>query len=57
MGRQPKKRIDVNDFRPLFETNDDNELIPSSKLITVLERLNIKHIIQQKNNTGPSDQG
>ena len=57
MGRQPKKRLDVNDFRPLFETNDNNELIPSRKLITVLERLNIKHVIQQKNNTGLSDQG
>ena len=57
MGRQPKKRIDVNEFRPIFETNDDNELVPSSKLITVLERLNIKHTIQQKNNTGSSDQG
>lgn len=57
MGRQPKKRIDVNDLRPIFETNDDNDLVPSSKLIAVLERLNIQHIIQRKNNTGLSDQG
>ena len=57
MGRQPKKRIDVNEFRPIFEANDDNDLVPSSKLVAVLERLNIKHIIHQQNNTGPSDQG
>ena len=57
MGRQPKKRIDVNEFRPLFETNDDNELVPSSKLVTLLDRLNIQHIIQQKSRTVHSDQG
>jgi len=57
MGRQPKKRMDVNDLRPLFETNDDNELVPSRKLVTVLERLNIQHTTQQQNFTGLSDQG
>eukprot|EP00967_Tisochrysis_lutea_P046571 scaffold56577_cov37-Tisochrysis_lutea.AAC.6 len=32
MGRQPKKRIDLNEFRPIFENTDDSELIPSQHI-------------------------
>ena len=48
MGRQPKKRINVNEFRPLFDTSDDNELIPSRKLVALLEHLKIIHKTGQK---------
>lgn len=49
VGRQPKKCIETNDFRPLFESVDNKELAPSPK-VTKLggEMLGIEHIIKQK---------
>ena len=53
MGRQPEKRIDINEFRPIsiFETTNDNELVPSRKLIVLLERLKLEHIVRHKDDT------
>ena len=47
MGRQSKKRIYTNDFRPLFETIaiDDEELAPSPKLTRLAQKLKIEHVI------------
>ena len=36
MGRQPKKRIDVNELRPIFETNDDTFRMPKMRQATAL---------------------
>ena len=57
MGRQPKKRIDVNDFRPLFDARDNDTLIPSPTLTTTAQQLGIEHILTPEKREHESDQG
>ena len=57
MGRQQKKRMDTNDFRPLFDATDNDTLIPSHTLKITTQKLDIEHILIQENNEQASDQG
>ena len=45
MCRQPKKRVDENDFKPLYLVDKNNNLIPSEKLYFLAARLGIEHIM------------
>ena len=53
MGRQPKKRIDLGDFRPIYETDNKSRLKPSEELLSLTARLGIEHIIATKTQTCP----
>ena len=57
MGRQPKKRIDTNDFRPLYDVIDNETLAPSHTLKIATQKLEIEHILVQDNKEHASDQG
>ena len=41
MGRQPKKRIDIGDLRPVFHINDRGGLKPSEELAELATKLRI----------------
>ena len=57
IGALPKKRIDTNDFRPLFETVDNEELAPSPKLTRLAQKLKIEHVIKHEKIKQYNDQG
>ena len=46
MGRQPKKRIDMNDLRPVFNRNDKGGLKPSAELVELASKLGIAHAVE-----------
>ena len=41
MGRQPKKRIDISDLKPVFNINDKGGLRPSEELVELASKLRI----------------
>ena len=47
MGRQPKKRIDMNDLRPIFNRNDKGGLRPSAELVALTTKLGIVHAVEE----------
>ena len=46
MGRQPKKRIDLADIRPLYELGEKNKLTPSAELVSLAGKLGIEHLVE-----------
>ena len=55
MGRQPKKRIDINDLRPVFTLNDKGGLKSSEELVELATKLVIAHAVEgnkEKRNDG-----
>ena len=57
MGREPKKRMDTNSFRPLFDTTDDDTLESSPTLKTLAQRMGIDHVLASEKQEDESDQG
>ena len=51
------KRIDTNDFRPVFESIDNEELAPSPKLTRLARKLGIEHVIKLEKIEHTNDQG
>ena len=41
LGRQPKKRIDINDMHPLFTTGSSGESKPSGELQEIAAKLGL----------------
>ena len=46
MGRQPKKRIDIGELRPVFHTSGKGGLKPNEELAELAAKLGIAHAIQ-----------
>ena len=46
MGRQPKKRIDLGAVRPLYESDNKDNLIPSAELQSLASRLGVEYMIK-----------
>ena len=55
MGRQPKKRLDLNDLRPVYNRNDRGGLRPSAELVELATKLRIAHAIEETKD--PKEQG
>ena len=48
MGRQPKKRTDLADIRPLYEIGKNNILTPNEELVSLAAKLGIEHQIARE---------
>ena len=46
VGRQPKKRIDISDLRPVFTLNDKDGLRPGEELVELATKLGIAHAVE-----------
>ena len=60
MGRQPKKRIDISDLRPVFMLNDKGGLNPSEELVELATKLGIAHAVEgnkEQRNEGKQARG
>ena len=53
MGRQPKKRIDLGDFRPLYDSDNKGNIIPSAELLSLATRLGVEHLVKANPEAGP----
>eukprot|EP00967_Tisochrysis_lutea_P147484 scaffold280251_cov41-Tisochrysis_lutea.AAC.1 len=47
MGRQPKKRIDISDLRPVYNINNKGVLKPSEELAELAAKLRIAHVVEE----------
>ena len=56
MGRQPKKRIDIGDLRPVFHISDKGGLKPSEELAELATKLRISHGLQETEERGNEDE-
>ena len=56
MGRQPKKRIDIGDFRPVFHISGKGGLKPSEELAELATKLRIAHAVQASEVCGEEDE-
>ena len=48
LGRQPKKRIDMNDIHPLYTLGTRGKLEPSLELQALTTSLGVAHIIAER---------
>ena len=48
MGRQPKKRTDMNDIYPLFTLGTRGKLEPSLELRTLITSMGVAYIIAER---------
>ena len=56
MGRQPKKRIDIGDFRPVFHISDKGGLKPSEEIAELATKLRIAHAVEETEERGNEDE-
>eukprot|EP00967_Tisochrysis_lutea_P050942 scaffold62755_cov35-Tisochrysis_lutea.AAC.5 len=52
LGRQPKRKIDLSDIRPLYETDNKGNLIPSAELLSLAVKMGVEYQVTSNPATG-----
>eukprot|EP00967_Tisochrysis_lutea_P140573 scaffold257028_cov39-Tisochrysis_lutea.AAC.1 len=52
MGRQPKKRTDLDMLRPLYDSDNKGNLNPSAELLSLASRLGVEYMVKAQHATG-----